>query len=146
MVDIHVAPENVDTFLEGLKISYDGVAAEPECILYDLFVDKEDLGHLRIVEVCNASYDWMQDVRQSKKLPDVPCVDESQVQLEKSYYGPYLEKTTPLWTAPRKSGPEPSPLLRSHSTGQIRYYTRQPGFAFYKQAYVSSSTAAEPKI
>ena len=26
-----------------------------------------------------------------------------QVQLEKSYYGPYLEKTTPLWTAPSKS-------------------------------------------
>ena len=62
MVDIHVAPNNVDSFLEGLKISYDGVAAEPECIFYDLFVDEDDPGHLRIVEVWNASHDWMQKV------------------------------------------------------------------------------------
>ena len=62
MVDVYVAPENVADFLKGLKISYDGVAAEPECIFYDLFQETDVPGHLRIVEVWTESRDWMQEV------------------------------------------------------------------------------------
>lgn len=97
MVDIHVAPENVDNFLEGLKISYDGVAAEPECIFYDLFVDKDDPGHLRIVEVWNASHDWMQNVRQLRKCQTCQALTSLRFSLRSP-------TTVPIWRRLRLCG------------------------------------------
>ena len=61
-VEIQVAPENAKVFLDGLRISYDGVASEKECIFYDLFEEVEQPGLFHIVEVWTKDKEWFEKV------------------------------------------------------------------------------------
>lgn len=84
-IDITVAPESVDKFLEILKPLFDLVAAEPECTFYEVFHDPDNPGHFRFVENWSKDKEWFMAH-----------------QLTKEYYKPYLEGTEPLWIKPRE--------------------------------------------
>ncbi|KAF2801905.1 uncharacterized protein BDZ99DRAFT_429095, partial [Mytilinidion resinicola] len=55
-------------------------AAEPECILFDVFQDPEHPGHFRFLEVWNASRKWFETN-----------------QLTRPYYSTLWEKSKPTW-------------------------------------------------
>jgi len=77
---ITVAPENVDKFLELLKPTIAKVAAEPECVLFQVFRDPSKPGKFMFIENWNATIGWL-----------------FEVQFKKPYYIPYITETTPMW-------------------------------------------------
>lgn len=84
-VDVTVAPENADKFLQLLKPAFDLVTAEPECTFFEVFHDADNPGHFRWVE------DWSKDKKWFMEQ-----------QMTKEYYKPYLEATEPLFIQPRE--------------------------------------------
>ena len=84
-VDVTVAPENAEKFLQLLKPVFDLVVAEPECLFFEVFHDPDNPGHFRWVE------DWSKDRKWFMEQ-----------QLTKEYYKPYLAETEPLFIKPRE--------------------------------------------
>ncbi|KAF2751192.1 hypothetical protein M011DRAFT_473700 [Sporormia fimetaria CBS 119925] len=83
-VEITVAPENVDKFLEALKPCYEAVIAEEKCTFFEVFHSAENPGVFKFVENWDATVEWLMAN-----------------QLNKPYYKPYLEATEPMWIKPR---------------------------------------------
>ena len=84
-VTIQVAPHNADAFLEALRPCWASVVAEKENLLFEVFQDPETPGLFRFVELWTEGKQWFYDV-----------------QSQKPYYKPYLDKTVPMWIADRK--------------------------------------------
>ncbi|KAK4694663.1 hypothetical protein P7C71_g2952, partial [Lecanoromycetidae sp. Uapishka_2] len=84
-VDIWVAPENVDKFLQALKPAYDLVTAEPECTFFEVYHAADSPGHFRWVENWSKDKEWFM-----------------KHQITKEYYEPYFEATEPLFIKPRE--------------------------------------------
>lgn len=49
-VTVHIAPENVDKFLVAFKAIFDLVAAEPECLFFEVYRSVEEPGKISWVE------------------------------------------------------------------------------------------------
>ena len=55
---IHVAPENVEAFLQALRPAWEGCRREPECLFFEVMQDPETPGLLRFVEVWSKDKEW----------------------------------------------------------------------------------------
>ncbi|KAI1639949.1 hypothetical protein F4809DRAFT_20993 [Biscogniauxia mediterranea] len=94
-VTVHIAPENVDKFLAAFKPVFDKVAAEPECMFFEVYRSPEEPGKISWVENWSKSKEWF-----------------LKNQITKEYYKDYLNATEPLFIKPRetrvleRAGPE----------------------------------------
>ncbi|KAI1502917.1 hypothetical protein F5X99DRAFT_147703 [Biscogniauxia marginata] len=94
-VTVHIAPENVDKFLAAFKPVFDKVAAEPECLFFEVYRSPDEPGKISWVENWSKSKEWF--------LTN---------QVTKEYYKDYLNTTEPLFIKPRetrvleRAGPE----------------------------------------
>ncbi|KAI5361661.1 Putative antibiotic biosynthesis monooxygenase domain-containing protein [Septoria linicola] len=84
-VTVHVAEDNLPAFFEAMKPVFDRVAAEPECLYFEIFQDPAEPGKISWVENWNASPQWLFDV-----------------QLQKEYYKPYFAATLPMYVKERE--------------------------------------------
>jgi quinol monooxygenase YgiN len=79
-VTFYVKPDLIEDFKAAHRPAWAAVAAEPECLLFDVFQDPEQPGRFRFVEVWNASREWFE-----------------KEQLTKPYYTTLWEKSKPTW-------------------------------------------------
>ncbi|KAI1805192.1 hypothetical protein F4811DRAFT_236894 [Daldinia bambusicola] len=84
-VTVHIAPENVEKFLAAFKPVFDVVAAEPECLFFEVYKSPEDPGKLSWVENWSKDMQWFLEH-----------------QITKPYYKEYLEFTEPMFIKPRE--------------------------------------------
>lgn len=98
------SPDNHDAFLDALRPVWAACAAEPECLLFDVFASPGQKGRFRIVEVWKGNREWFE-----------------QVQLKKSYYGPYMDVVGPILVA-----------------RELDFTERLPGWLTVKDEYVHS--------
>lgn len=61
-VTLHVAPNDVEKLFEAHRPIWASVAAEPECLLFDVFQSTEDRGKVRFVEVWSKDREWFESV------------------------------------------------------------------------------------
>jgi hypothetical protein len=61
-VKITIAPENVQNFISYFKPIYDVVAAEPECIFFEVYQNSAAPGEFKWVENWVQSVEWLQNV------------------------------------------------------------------------------------
>ncbi|KAI5923130.1 hypothetical protein F4810DRAFT_670514 [Camillea tinctor] len=85
-VTVHIAPENVDKFLAAFKPVFDKVAAEPECLFFEVYRSPEEPGKISWVENWSKGKEWF-----------------LKHQITKEYYKDYLNATEPLFIKPRES-------------------------------------------
>ncbi|KAK4497120.1 hypothetical protein PRZ48_011570 [Zasmidium cellare] len=84
-VTIHIDPSNVDKFFAAMKPAFDVVAAEPECLYFEIFQDPAEPGKISWVENWSKGVEWF-----------------FKEQMTKEYYKPYLEATEKLYIKPRE--------------------------------------------
>ncbi|CAJ2502581.1 Uu.00g099750.m01.CDS01 [Anthostomella pinea] len=84
-VTVYVAPANVDRFKVAFKPVFDRVAAEPECLFFELYTDAAEPGKLSWVENWSKSTQWF-----------------AEYQMTKDYYKDYLAVTEPMFVKPRE--------------------------------------------
>ncbi|PPJ51832.1 hypothetical protein CBER1_09758 [Cercospora berteroae] len=84
-VTVHIAPENLEAFYAAMIPVFDVVAAEPECLYFELYQDPTSPGTLSWVENWDATTQWFKDV-----------------QMQKAYYKPYFEATMPMYIKDRE--------------------------------------------
>ncbi|KAI1650126.1 uncharacterized protein F4817DRAFT_279654 [Daldinia loculata] len=85
-VTVHIAPENVERFLVAFKAIFDVVAAEPECLFFEVYKSVEEPGKLSWIE------NWSKDIQWFLEH-----------QITKPYYKEYLEFTEPMFLKPREA-------------------------------------------
>ncbi|KAF3058602.1 hypothetical protein GL218_05834 [Daldinia childiae] len=85
-VTVHIAPENVERFLVAFKAIFDVVAAEPECLFFEVYKSVEEPGKLTWIE------NWSKDIQWFLEH-----------QMTKPYYKEYLEFTEPMFLKPREA-------------------------------------------
>lgn len=54
-VDFYIQPYRIEEWKEAHRPVWAACAKEPECLLFDVFHDPEDLGHFRLFEVQSIS-------------------------------------------------------------------------------------------
>ncbi|KAI1077746.1 hypothetical protein F5B20DRAFT_252015 [Whalleya microplaca] len=79
-VTFYIKPSMVEEFKIAHRPVWAACAAEPECILFDVFRDPEQPGYFRFIEVWNESREWFETK-----------------QLTKPYYTILWEKSKPTW-------------------------------------------------
>ncbi|OAP59274.1 hypothetical protein AYL99_06572 [Fonsecaea erecta] len=79
-VDFHIQPDQIEAFKAAHRPVWAACAAEPECLLFDVFHDAQDPAHFRFVEVWAADRAWFE-----------AC------QLTKPYYAALWERSRPTW-------------------------------------------------
>ncbi|KAI0896610.1 hypothetical protein F4806DRAFT_433210 [Annulohypoxylon nitens] len=84
-VTVHVAPENVEKFLAAFKKIFDVVAAEPECLFFEVYKSAEEPGKISWVENWGKDMQWLMEN-----------------QITKPYYKEYFEITEPMFLKPRE--------------------------------------------
>ncbi|KAI0843957.1 hypothetical protein F5Y00DRAFT_219801 [Daldinia vernicosa] len=85
-ITVHIAPENVERFLVAFKAIFDSVAAEPECLFFEVYKSVEEPGKLSWIE------NWSKDIQWFLEH-----------QITKPYYKEYLEFTEPMFIKPREA-------------------------------------------
>lgn len=65
-VTVHIAEDNLPAFFKAMKPVFDRVAAEPECLYFEIFQDPAEPGKISWVENWNASPQWLFDVSDYK--------------------------------------------------------------------------------
>ncbi|KAI1142590.1 hypothetical protein F5Y05DRAFT_231950 [Hypoxylon sp. FL0543] len=85
-VTVHIAPENVERFLVAFKAVFDLVAAEPECLFFEVYKSVEEPGKISWVENWSKDVQWLMEN-----------------QLTKPYYKEYFEITEPMFLKPREA-------------------------------------------
>lgn len=60
-ITLHVAPDNVEKLFEAHRPIWASVAAEPECLFFDVFRSMEEPGKVRFVEVWSKDRDWFEN-------------------------------------------------------------------------------------
>ncbi|KAI1662755.1 hypothetical protein F4813DRAFT_394897 [Daldinia decipiens] len=61
-VTVYIAPENVGRFLVAFKTIFDVVAAEPECLFFEVFKSVEEPGKLSWIENWSKDIQWFLQV------------------------------------------------------------------------------------
>ncbi|KAH6673858.1 hypothetical protein B0J14DRAFT_541611 [Halenospora varia] len=84
-VTITIAPENEEKFLAAFRTVWELVAAEPECIFFEIYKSATELGVFSWVEGWTKDQKWLMEV-----------------QLQKEYYKPYFAITEPMFIKPRE--------------------------------------------
>jgi len=84
-VTIKVAPHNVQNFLDALRPCWECCIQEPENLFFDVYHSPSEPGVFRFVEVWSKDREWFVEH-----------------QITKSYYGPYIALTQPMWLEPRE--------------------------------------------
>ncbi|KAI0881783.1 uncharacterized protein GGS22DRAFT_171867 [Annulohypoxylon maeteangense] len=84
-VTVHIAPENVEKFLAVFKEVFDVVAAEPDCLFFEVYRSAEEPGKISWVENWGKEMQWLMEN-----------------QLTKPYYKEYFEITEPMFLKPRE--------------------------------------------
>ncbi|KAI1090014.1 hypothetical protein F5B19DRAFT_350823 [Rostrohypoxylon terebratum] len=84
-VTVHVAPENVEKFLAAFKKIFDVVAAEPECLFFEVYKSAEEPGKISWIENWGKDMQWLMEN-----------------QITKPYYKEYFETTEPMFLKPRE--------------------------------------------
>ncbi|OQV03324.1 hypothetical protein CLAIMM_08377 [Cladophialophora immunda] len=79
-VDFHVLPDQIEAFKAAHRPVWAACAAEPACLLFDVFHDAADPTHVRLVEVWAADRAWFEAH-----------------QLTKPYYATLWERSRPTW-------------------------------------------------
>ncbi|KAL7623359.1 hypothetical protein AAE478_007040 [Parahypoxylon ruwenzoriense] len=85
-VTVYIAPENVEKFLAAFKAIFDVVAAEPECLFFEVYKSADEPGKISWVENWSKDREWLM-----------------KNQLTKSYYKEYFETTEPMFLKPREA-------------------------------------------
>ncbi|KAI0105196.1 hypothetical protein F4776DRAFT_668723 [Hypoxylon sp. NC0597] len=85
-VTVHIAPENVERFLVAFKAVFDVVAAEPECLFFEVYKSVEEPGKISWVENWSKDVQWLMEH-----------------QLTKPYYKEYFDLTEPMFLKPREA-------------------------------------------
>ncbi|KAI1462740.1 hypothetical protein F4805DRAFT_8108 [Annulohypoxylon moriforme] len=85
-VTVHIAPENVEKFLVAFKAIFDVVAAEPDCLFFEVYRSAEEPGRISWVENWGKDMQWLMEH-----------------QLTKPYYKEYFEITEPMFLKPREA-------------------------------------------
>ncbi|KIX94580.1 uncharacterized protein Z520_09626 [Fonsecaea multimorphosa CBS 102226] len=85
-VNLYFAPEHVPVALEACKTLFEEIWKDPRVDFCQIVQDANEPGTIRIQEAWNASRQYLEEV-----------------QIHKSYYGPYLKATEHLWIKPRES-------------------------------------------
>ena len=109
-VTITVHPKDHDEFLKALRPCWQGCIQEPECIYFDVFHSSDNPGTFRFVEVWTENREWFKTV-----------------QLNRSYYEPYLSITKPMWVKDR----------------EMVYLDRVPNWNFVDKRYLDGSIKQE---
>lgn len=79
-VTFHIRPAQIEEFKAAHRPVWAACAAEPQCLLFDVFQDPAKPGLFRFVEVWNESREWFE-----------------KHQMTKSYYEPLWAKSRPTW-------------------------------------------------
>ena len=79
-VTFKIQPSRIEEFKAAHRTVWDACAAEPECLLFDVFQDPKRPGVFRFVEVWAATREWF----------------ETQ-QITKPYYDALWPKSKPTW-------------------------------------------------
>ncbi|KAF2655825.1 hypothetical protein K491DRAFT_715966 [Lophiostoma macrostomum CBS 122681] len=79
-VTFHIKPHLVEDWKTAHRPVWDACAAEPECILFDVFEDPSHVGRFRLVEVWSKDRTWFEAE-----------------QLTKPYYESLWIKSRPTW-------------------------------------------------
>jgi quinol monooxygenase YgiN len=77
-----IDPSKIETWKEAHRPVWAACAAEPECLLFDVFEDPAAPGTMRLVEVWSEGREWFETK-----------------QLTKPYYKTMWEKSKPTWVA-----------------------------------------------
>jgi quinol monooxygenase YgiN len=76
----HIKPALINTWKEAHRPVWSACAAEPECLLFDVFEDTSVPGRFRLVEVWSKNREWFE-----------------KEQLTKPYYETLWKKSSPMW-------------------------------------------------
>ena len=79
-VTLHIKPYLIDDFKAAHRPVWAACAAEPECLLFDVFQDPAQPGRFRFVEVWSKDRKWFEEI-----------------QFRKPYYATLWEKSRPTW-------------------------------------------------
>lgn len=79
-VTFHIKLNQIEEWKKAHRPVWVACAAEPKCLLFDVFQDPSQPGKFRLVEVWNASREWFETE-----------------QLTKSYYETLWAKSRPTW-------------------------------------------------
>ena len=79
-VDFYVQLSRIEEWKQAHRPVWEHCANDPECLLFDVFDDPEDVGHVRLVEVWNATREWFETV-----------------QINRPYYATLWQKSRPTW-------------------------------------------------
>ena len=79
-VTLRVAPHNAEALATAHRPVWAACAAEPECLVFDVWQDPEDRGRFKFFEVWSKDREWF----------------ESE-QMTKPYYAALWERSKPLW-------------------------------------------------
>lgn len=115
-VTFHVDPARIDEWKAAHRPVWAAVAAEPRCVLFDVFEDPARPGTLRLVEVWGhgATRAWFETV-----------------QFKKAYYAELWARSRPTWTAE----PEVEFFERVRSDGS----EAGTGPGIYRKGYLDGS-------
>lgn len=84
-VTVYIAPENIDRFMAAFKPVFNKVAAEPECLFFEMYQSPQEPGKISWVENWSKSPEWFLEN-----------------QVTKEYYKEYLATTEAMFTKPRE--------------------------------------------
>ncbi|KAI1199659.1 hypothetical protein F5X97DRAFT_114801 [Nemania serpens] len=84
-VTVYIAPENIDRFMAAFKPVFNKVAAEPECLFFEMYQSPQEPGKISWVENWSKSPEWFLEN-----------------QVTKDYYKEYLATTEAMFTKPRE--------------------------------------------
>ena len=84
IVDFHLQPHLIPQWKSAHRPVWSACALEPNCLLFDVFVDPEDPGHFTLVEIWDATKQWFLEV-----------------QMKKEYYAELWRKTEWMYCEPR---------------------------------------------
>ncbi|KAI0472749.1 hypothetical protein GGR56DRAFT_676815 [Xylariaceae sp. FL0804] len=84
-VTVHVAPADVERFLDAFKAVFDLVVDEPECLFFEVYRSPDEPGRISWVENWSKSTQWFLEN-----------------QMTKGYYAAYLAATEPMFVKPRE--------------------------------------------
>lgn len=119
MILVHVAvePHNVPKFLAAFHTCFQECKKEPELERFEVFDTPANEGEFYWIETWRGDREWFSNVSRTYQ-EDItsyrllwenlhqPLLKQNltffKVQMNRSYYGPYLAETQPLWIKPRK--------------------------------------------
>ena len=57
-VDFYIQPDRIEEWKQAHRPVWAACANEPQCLLFDVFQDPEEIGHFRLLEVWSGDRKW----------------------------------------------------------------------------------------